>query len=318
MPINTVLLMLLSLIFLLLFFVTDWILQSIVERNKLHARLRQGRSIGKAMDKRRRKSNKSSKLLGTINKHMNQLIHSLRLPIQGDQLLTLLIALGIGGMLLGYWIFNTPQGMLLLGAMLALLPYLILRMLLIQKRMEAQLDFLPALEAFYQCYLITGERQVKVALARLIEEKVMTGVMKRVFEQLYRNLSVMESDEESLQLFSHALGHRWADYFVQMLHVAMNEGVSISNSLRELTRDMRDARAANEQERHRLLEIRIANFTPLLFLALFVGINFYYNREQSIYYYFYDSGGREMLLHMMVMIFLSFLMGLYLSRKKLG
>jgi len=315
MPINTVLLMLLSLIFLLLFFVTDWILQSIVERNKLHARLRHGRSIGKAVDTRRRKS---SKLLSAVNKHMNQLIHSLRLPIQGDQLLTLLIALGIGGMLLGYWIFNTPQGMLLLGAMLALLPYLILRMLLIQKRMEAQLDFLPALEAFYQCYLITGERQVKVALARLIEEKVMTGVMKRVFEQLYRNLSVMESDEEGLQLFSHALGHRWADYFVQMLHVAMNEGVSISNSLRELIRDMRDARAANEQERHRLLEIRIANFTPLLFLALFVGINFYYNREQSIYYYFYDSGGREMLLHMLVMIFLSFLMGLYLSRKKLG
>lgn len=314
MPINLLLLMLLCCIFLLLFFVTDWILQLVVERNKLKARLKQGRSVVLEVDDG---PNKSDKLLGAVNKHMNQLIHSLRLPLQGDQLLTLLIALGIGGMLLGYWIFNTPQGMLLLGAMLALLPYLILRMLLVQKRLEAQLDFLPALEAFYQCYLITGERQIKVALARLIEEKVMTGVMKRVFEQLYRNLSVMESDEESLQLFSHALGHRWADYFVQMLSVAMHEGVSISNSLRELISDMRDARAANEQERHRLLEIRIANFTPLLFLALFIGINLYYNREQSIHYYFYDRGGREILLHMTVMIFLSFLMGLYLSRKKL-
>lgn len=315
MPINTYLLILLCFIFLLLYMVTDWILQSIVERNTLHNRLKQGLASSKQIANA--KGGKASKLLDGIRKHLAQLIHTLHLPIRADQLFMLLLSLGLGGMLLGYWIFTTVQGMLLLGGMLALLPYLILRLMLVQRRMEAQIDFLPALEAFYQCYLITGERQVKVALARLIDEKMMTGVMKRVFEQLYRNLSVLESDEESLQLFSHALGHIWADYFVQMLNVAMNEGVSISSSLRELIADMRAARAANEQERHRLLEIRIANFTPLLFLALFVGINIYYNREQSLYYYFYDVQGRQMLLHMMVMIFLSFLMGLYLSRRKL-
>lgn len=314
MLINALSIILLGAIFVLLFVAIDWLLQHAAQRKTLRDRLKQGVRA----NAQSRLPLGSSRLLAAIIRHLHQLMHSLRLPIKGDYFFSVLLGLGAGGMLLGYWIFGTLQGTLLLGAMIALLPYLVLRLLLVHRRLEAQIDFLPALEAFYQCYLITGERQIKVALARLIEEKRMTGGMKRIFEQLYRNLSVLERDEESLELFAHALGHIWADYFVQMLRVAMSEGVSISSSLRELIGDMRAARRANEQERHRLLEIRIANFTPLLFLMLFVGINLYYNREQSIQYYVHDAGGRELLLHMMVMIFLSFLMGLYLSRKKLN
>jgi len=290
-------------------------MQLLLQRKTLRARLKGGRVI---TPKTRQHTGSSAKLMLAINKHLEQLMHSLRLPLKGEQMFSALLGLFMGGLLLGSWIFGTWKGALLLGAMIAALPYLVLRLLLVHRRLEAQIDFLPALESFYQCYLITGERQIKVALARLIEEKVMTGAMKRIFEQLYRNLSVLDDDDESLELFAHALGHIWADYFVQMLKVAMSEGVSISGSLKELISDMRAARRANEQERHRLLEIRIANFTPLLFLTLFIGINLYYNREQSIQYYVHDANGREMLLHMFVMIFLSFLMGLYLSRKKMN
>lgn len=313
---------LLGIIFLLFFGAVSWMLQFFADRNTLRNRLKQGMNRTLSAEAvnhhgKRRLGLGRSRLIQALTRHLTQLLHSLQIPMKGDYLLCLLLILAACGLLFGYWIFESIQGMLLSGCMLGLLPYLVLRLLLVQRRLEAQIDFLPALEAFYQCYLITGERQIKVALARLIEEKRMTGTMKRVFEQLYRNLSVLEKDEESLQLFAHALGHIWADYFVQMLNVAMSEGVSISGSLRELIGDMRAARRSNEQERHRLLEIRIANFTPILFLALFMGINFYYNREQSVYYYFHDAGGRELLLHMTVMIFLSFLMGLYLSRKKL-
>lgn len=306
---------LLGIIFLLLFVAIEWTLQLLVQRKTLRARLKGGRMLTPSYVQR---SSSSAKLMLSIMKHLEQLMHSLRIPLKGNQMFSTLLGLFIGGMLLGSWMLGTWKGALLLGAMIAALPYLVLRFILVHQRLEAQIDFLPALESFYQCYLITGERQIKVALARLMEEKVMTGAMKRIFEQLYRNLSVLEDDDESLELFAHALGHVWADYFVQMLKVAMSEGVSISGSLKELISDMRAARRANEQERHRLLEIRIANFTPLLFLALFVGINVYYNREQSIQYYIHDPNGREMLLHMFVMIFLSFLMGLYLSRKKMN
>lgn len=306
---------LLVMIFFLLFVVMDWSMQLILQKQTLRTRLRSG---GRQPLQSKEKAVRGSRVIQMLKKHFDQLLHSVRVPLKGDALFSMLAGLMIGGLLLGSWIFGTWKGALLLGAMIAGTPYLVMRLLLVHKRLEAQIDFLPALEAFYQCYLITGERQIKVALARLMEEKMMTGSMRRIFEQLYRNLSVLEDDDESLELFAHALGHIWSDYFVQMLKVAMHEGVTISGSLKELISDMRAARRSNEQERHRLLEIRIANFTPLLFFGLFVGINLYYNREHAIQYYIYDAGGREMLLHMFVMIFLSFIMGLYLSRKKLN
>jgi Flp pilus assembly protein TadB len=189
--------------------------------------------------------------------------------------------------------------------------------MLVHRRMQTQMDFLPAVELFYQCYLVTGERQVRIALQRTVEERRLLGPMQSVFEQLYRNLSVRGDDEASLRLLAASLGHLWADYFVNILRVALVEGVSISDSLKELLSDMRKARRANEQERNRLLEIRVANFSPVLFLALFIGINLRYNKDNSYYYYMIDPQGRDMLLNAMVLIFASFLMGLWLSRKKM-
>lgn len=126
--------------------------------------------------------------------------------------------------------------------------------------------------------------------------------MQAVFEQLYRNLSVRSDDEASLRLLSVSLGHLWADYFVNILRVALVEGVPVSDSLRELLTDMRKARRANEQERNRLLEIRVANFSPVLFLVFFIGINLRYNKDNSYYYYFVDTQGRDMLLNAALLI----------------
>ncbi|HIW33925.1 MAG TPA: hypothetical protein IAA29_14180 [Candidatus Paenibacillus intestinavium] len=258
------------------------------------------------------------KLVYKLITHLDHLLQTLRLSISGERFLHWLLSIALVGGVLGWYMFGSLKGAILCSAMVAGIPYMSLRMLLIHRQLEAQIDFLPAIELFYQCYLITGERQIKIALAKVIEENRIAGPMKGIFEQLYRNLCVRDNDEESLDIFAHSLGHIWADYFVQMIKVALQEGVSISSSLKQLIQDMRAARRANEQERHQLLEIRIANFTPILFLLLFIVINFKYNREQSLYYYFYDQSGREMILHMITMIFLSFLMGIYLSRKKMG
>jgi Flp pilus assembly protein TadB len=221
------------------------------------------------------------------------------------------------GVATGGFFFQSVKGTLLFGLLLGLLPYTLLRSLLVSRRMQTQMDFLPAVELFYQCYIVTGERQVRIALQRTIEERRLLGPMQSVFEQLYRNLSVRGDDEASLRLLSAALGHVWADYFTNILRVALAEGAPISDSLRELLADMRKARRAGEQERNRLLEIRIANFSPLLFLGLYVGINLRYNKDNSYYYYVIDPQGRDMLLNAMILIFASFLMGLWLSRKKM-
>ena len=59
---------------------------------------------------------------------------------------------------------------------------------------------------------------------------------------------------------------------------------------------MRKAQRFDQMERNRLLEIRIANFTPILFLALFLFINFKVNTDNAYLYYMVDPGGRNMIL----------------------
>ncbi|WP_168119831.1 hypothetical protein [Paenibacillus sp. HB172176] len=259
----------------------------------------------------------SIKAYDELRRHLAELLETLRMSMLPETFLGVSSLLLLFGIIAGGLFFQTAKGLLLFGFAVGFTPYLSLRTLLIHRRMQAQIDFLPAVELFYQCYLVTGERQVRIALQRAVEERRLIGGMQAVFEQLYRNLTLRGDDESSLKLLSSSLGHAWADYFANMLHVALTEGVSISDNLRELLGDMRGARRTNEQERHKLLEIRIANFTPIFFLALFIGINIRYNSANAYLYYVQDAHGRDMLLNAIVLIFLSFLMGLSLSRKKM-
>ncbi|MHA6480512.1 type II secretion system F family protein [Paenibacillus sp. strain BS8-2] len=299
-------------LFLLFLYIFSKLLEAMLGRQRLNNRLtyESPRSI-------RRLLIRNLHGYAKLRAHIAELLETLRIKFSADSFLGLSGLLYLSGVALGGLYFQTAKGTLLFGVLAACAPYTMLRGLLIHRRMQAQLDFLPAVELFYQCYLVTGERHIRTALQRAIEEKRLLGPMQAVFEQLYRNLCVRGDDEASLRVMASSLGHVWADYFANMLRVALSEGVPITDGLRELLGDMRGARRSNEQERHRLLEIRIANFTPILFLALFVGINAKYNPDHSYYYYLIDPQGKDMLLNAVLLIFASFLMGLWLSRKKM-
>ncbi|RJE87738.1 hypothetical protein D3P07_15670 [Paenibacillus sp. 1011MAR3C5] len=300
------------LLFVLLFMVIRSLIDSAEDKRQLRSRLtyESPYSLRRMLTERLRS-------YGMLRQHVEELLETLRIKLPADTFLGISGLLLVGGVVAGGMFFQTAKGGLLFGLIVGLAPYIWLRGLLIHRRMGAQLDFLPAVELFYQCYLVTGERHVRIALQRTIEEKRLLGPMQAVFEQLYRNLSVRGDDDASLRILGSSLGHLWSDYFVQILRVALSEGVPVTESLRELLADMRKARRANEQERHRLLEIRVANFTPILFLALFIGINLRYNQANAYFYYLQDPQGRDMLLNALLLIFGSFLLGLWLSRKKM-
>ncbi|MBD2847783.1 type II secretion system F family protein [Paenibacillus sp. IB182496] len=311
MPQGWVLLTVVSL-FVFAFVAIERALAMLTERSRKHERL--------AYRADARLVNRLSRYLsryGGVQRHLSELLESLQWPLQagGFALLTLLLALG--GLSGGVLLFQSFKGAALLMLLLAGLPYMLLRMALTQRQLKTRLEFLPAVELFYQSYLVTGGKQVRSALRRTIEERRLPGALQGVFEQLYRNLSVRSDDEATLRIFSASTGHVWGDYFVQIMRVALAEGAPVADNLKDLITDMRKARRANQQERNKLLEIRIANFSPLLFLALFIGINFRYNPEQAYFYYVLDPKGRDMLLNAAAMIFASFVMGLYLSRKKM-
>lgn len=262
--------------------------------------------------------NIQNKLIKSGIQHLNLLLQSLRLPIRVNQFLGFTLILTVMGFILGRLYFTNLSSIIICMILFMSLPYIVIRGYLIHTRIEAQREFLPAIELFYQCYLTTGGKQIKLALAKTTEEQVLLPAMQVIFTQLHRHLTVYPSVEHSLSIFNHATGHRWSNYFTQLLLVALNEGVSIKRGLKDLIDDMRRARKSNEVERHRLLEIRIANFTPVVFLLFFIGVNLSINFNQTVESYFYDEAGRRMLLHALVLMTLSLLMGIHLSRKKMG
>lgn len=260
---------------------------------------------------------RQSAKLGRPYAHLSDMLLALGWRIGPDGFAMLSLAMALMGVAAGALLFQSVWSVVLLAAVLGSMPYVMLRMSLVNRQMATRLEFLPAVELFYQSYLITGCRHVRIALRKTVEERRLGGRVQFVFDQLYRNLSVRSDDEGSIRRFALSFGHVWADYFANIVKVSLEEGNDISVNLKELIADMRKSQMDNQAERHRLLEIRLANFTPIVFLAVFLGINFRLNPEASYRYYVTEPGGRAMLLNAIVLLFLSFLMGLYLSRRKL-
>ena len=267
-----------------------------------------------------RLGNRLSGYLARYNKvygHLTDLLEATQSRITVGGVVTISWLLLLAGILIGTFFFQSLKGVVLVTLMVTSLPYTMLRLKLISVRLRTRLEFLPAIEVFYQYYLIYGQRNVKTALKMCLEENRLLYPMKPIFEQLYRNLMTQRDTEESLRLFAMTLGHIWGDYFRQILSVALSEGNEISSNLRDLIQDMRKAQRHDQAERNRLLEIRIANFTPILFLALFLILNFKINYANAYLYYVLDPVGRNLLLDALGLIFLSFMMGIYLSLRRM-
>ncbi len=302
----------LSALFVLLFVALQQILSLQSGRANARSRLRYRREGGIQAGSRQLFGR-----LASSEGHLALLLDSVRWQISPSSFIVLSLVLTLAGSAGGALAVQSVKGAALSAMLLGGLPYLSLRFVLSQRQLQSRVEFLPAVELFYQSYLTTGGRQVRIALGRTVEEKRLMGPLQPVFEQLYLNLSVKGDDEASLRIFVAALGHLWGEYFANLLRVALAEGYSIESNLKALIGDMRQAQRADQIERNRLLEIRLANFSPVLFLALFLGINFHYNPAGSYAYYLVDPKGRDMLLNAAALIFASFLMGIYLSRRRM-
>jgi hypothetical protein len=252
-----------------------------------------------------------------IHHHLSELLESIESRMTIGGIVTASFVLSLIGLITGAYFFQNVKGMLSFTAILGSLPYAILRMRLLSVRLQTRLEFLPAVEVFYQYYLICGQKNIKAALKMCLEEQRIQYPMKPVFEQLYRNLMTQRSIEQSLRVFSLTLGHIWAEYLTGIIRVALTEGIDVSENLKDLVLDMHRAQRFDQVERNRLLEIRIANFTPIFFLILFLSVNFKMNYVNSYHYYLLDPEGRNLLLDAVLLIFLSFIMGIVLSFRRM-
>lgn len=249
--------------------------------------------------------------------HLFDLLESVRYKRTITGFFFVTFVLFVSGVFLGSFVVQSFKGAVVLSIVQGTIPYIVLRMKLISLQMKTRLDFLPAVEVFYQQYVLSNHKNVRSVLKDSLEGERMMYPIKSVFEQLYLNLSTNREADDCLRIFSLSLGHLWAHYFGSIVRFGLLEGVDITDNLKNLIIDMRKAQRADQIERNRLLEIRLANFSPLLFLVLFVGINFKMNFHNAYYYYLIDAAGKDMLLDALLLIVASFLMGIYLSVRRM-
>jgi Flp pilus assembly protein TadB len=302
----------LLLLFLLCYFSMRFLLVSISVRNT--ARMRMLYVLNGRL------SSRMGSYLSRFNfiyKHLGELLESVRYQVSIGGLLFFMLLLLMAGTVTGYLFFQSMKGMLTLGCCLAFIPYLYLRIRLISQHLKTRLDFLPAVEVFYQSYVLSGGKNIRSVLQDCLAGSRIVHPIRPVFEKLVRSLSTGRDIDECLRIFILSLGHVWAEYFANMVRVGLMEGNDITHNVKDLVDDMRKAQLFDHQERNRLLEIRIASFSPLLFLALFLFINFKFNPANAYRYYVVDPLGRGMLLDSFLFIFGAFIMGVFLSMRRM-
>lgn len=251
-----------------------------------------------------------------LRRHLQDMIEVTRFFSTVSAFATCCMLFLLAGMILGVFVFQSLKGVAVLGAVCGIAPYVVLRMKLLSRQLRTRLQFLPAAEVFYQQLLLTEHPNIRNVLQAVIAEDRLAYPVKPSFQQLQRNLSAGREPEDALRIFELEHGHIWARYFANLMRLALQEGVNMASGLKELIDDMRRAQLFDQKARNRLLEIRLASFSPAFFLALFMGVNLKLNYENSVRFYFYSPEGKNMLLNAVVLMFGSLLLGIYLSIKR--
>jgi hypothetical protein len=300
------------LLFLLLYTVIQHILLRLIRSSR---RRTTGGNRKKSTTLRRKLS--SQKLISIMLNHLGDLLRSSQVLMEQGSFILISCMAGTAGVAVGMLYFASVKGVVIIGLFLLLAPYVWLRSHLLNKQLKHRLDLLPAVECFYQLYVLSETKNVRTVLHAALEGNRIPATLQSTFKQLYAGLMIHQDRESCLRTFSYALGSRWSDHFTAMLRYAIEDGTDLSDGLRELIADMRQAIRTDHADRNRLLEIRIANFSPLLFLAVFIAVNVRIDPKQTYYYYVVSEAGRNMMLDALMLIGASFGMGLYLSMRRI-
>src|SRR5690606_19377729 len=113
-----------------------------------------------------------------------------------------------------------------------------LRSHLLNMQIKHRLDLLPAIESFYQIYVLSESKNLLNVLHAALDGHHIPLTIEPVFRQLYAGLMMHQDREECLRAFAYALGGRWSDHLSAMLKFSAQDGADISDGLRELIADM--------------------------------------------------------------------------------
>lgn len=167
--------------------------------------------------------------------------------------LSLLIAFALGGF--GY-----------------MLPAILVKNQLLKRQEEFSLNFPDALDLILVC--VEGGLGVEMAIQRVAEDVAKSSeVLSEEFGLLAAELSFLGNREQAYLNFAKRIGEKTSKTFATTLIQAEQYGTSLGEALRVLSKEMRDIRMANAEQKAASLPPKltvpmIAFFMPTLFIVI--------------------------------------------------
>lgn len=164
---------------------------------------------------------------------------------------------------------SKPLVAMLLGTLIALLPYLFLRMRLYLIRSHTSYELIPTTSLLLAKYR-SNSRDVYHALMDLIKE-LNSGGLKIAFIKLTNAIQSHRNQEElerSVELFVFQIQNTWARQLGILFINAIMEGMNIEKSLINIVQDMTKVQQIIQEERSNNNDAILLGFFPLIALPL--------------------------------------------------
>ena len=144
----------LLLLFVLVFVLIQSLLHVVIRQRKARYRLQYVKTSTFVARFSEYLGNRSS-----LFKHIKEMMESVESKMSMRGIMTVSFVLFLAGLLAGTLFFQTLKGVVIVTSICVSLPYMLLRLKLVSVRLQTRLEFLPAVEVFYQYYMVDPNKK---------------------------------------------------------------------------------------------------------------------------------------------------------------
>ena len=269
-----------------------------------------------------RRRSETSRLRSRFNEHIRILLQAVsnRRVTEKDvytfQLVSVSVAIIAFVLFLNYMSFALA---VFSALFVGVLPYLVLRALLVMFQAKSSYDFFQVLLTLLTKYR-THSKDIYYALRATLPE-IESPFLKRVFTRFYGNLMMSrdwKSAESTVKEFSELIGTGWAKQLGSLIISAYIEQKNIEASLVNMIEDMSRTKSILEEEKSENQETIWLGFLPIVLfpLALMFFASFSGKLGNFWHYQFGTSAGLTMFTITVIVCVIGFLVSLIMMRPK--
>lgn len=205
----------------------------------------------------------------------------------------------------------------LLSIIFALLPYLLMRFLLVNLRIKTSLAFYEMSNVLLQNYQVAN-RDIYYTIFNTSKE-IKNNAMKKILMKLLSSLQKERTEEEfkkAVKIFAYTINSTPAKRFSKLLEKAHLENADISMSLRSLQDDIKKRKQDMEKEKTDKMETVFMGYLPVMMLPICFYMMMQFSSGRDIWYYFFQKTPITLFAICLIMALTSALTAFILSKPR--